>query len=206
MKLQSEAVLHKTELGAVRFDVSVDQAATVFAELIELGRSIAPSTPCAVLVQQTAEPGVELITGVVGSDDRFPPVLTLGVGGTAAELHRDRANAIVPIDQGDAIRLIEQLPLGATLLGYRGGPVYDTVALAELLVRLGDLALSLGRRLREVEINPIRVYVRGRGFSPWTSCSGSAIATNPCRPAWRRRATAAVPAERAVTAQGITKT
>jgi acyl-CoA synthetase (NDP forming) len=163
LKLQSGDVPHKTDVGAVRLDVPTKAAATVFAELAALGERLKADTPRDVLVQQMAPSGIDLLVGIVASDDGFPPVLSLGWGGVDADLHPDRACALLPLAPSAAAQLIEALPAARILDGYRGGPAYDRAALADLLVRLSDLAAALGERLAEVEINPVRVYPLGAG-------------------------------------------
>jgi hypothetical protein len=60
-----------------------------------------------------------------------------------------------PIDEQTAAEMLEELR-GATVLdGVRGRPPADRTALVRVLVALGDIALDLGDRLVELDINPL---------------------------------------------------
>ena len=47
--------------------------------------------------------------------------------------------------------------------GARGRPPADVTAAARVLVQLGELALDLGPRLRELDVNPLLVLPDGQG-------------------------------------------
>ena len=72
-------------------------------------------------VQRMAEPGVEMLVGVV-QDQHFGPVLACGAGGTATELVKDVAVRITPITRGEAARMVRSLKTFPLLDGYRGAP------------------------------------------------------------------------------------
>jgi acetate---CoA ligase (ADP-forming) len=164
LKLQSPAIPHKSDVGAVRPDVPVAEVGTIFLELLKIGQELAPGTVRGVLVQAVAPPSPELLIGVVGGDDGFAPVLSLGLGGTETDLHDDRAHTLLPVDRRAALRLIDGLRAARLLLGgFRGRPAADVDALAELIVKVGDLCGALGDRLLELEINPVRVYPADAG-------------------------------------------
>ncbi len=163
MKLQSPAILHKTEVRGVRYGVPTAEAAKVCRELLGIGHALAPDDLLGVLVQAVAPPGLEMIVGIVSSGHSFPPVLSIGVGGTNADLYCDRAQALLPVDRNCVLALIGRLRAGKVLRGFRGQPAADVGALAEVVVRLSDAATALGGRLSELEINPLRVFTDGQG-------------------------------------------
>ena len=53
--------------------------------------------------------------------------------------------------------MIERLRSLPLLTGYRGRPAADLDQIADALVRLGNLAVSAGSRLRELDVNPLFV-------------------------------------------------
>jgi acyl-CoA synthetase (NDP forming) len=164
LKLQSPAIPHKSDVGAVRPDVPLAEVGPVFLELMKIGAEIAPGTLRGVLVQAVAPPGPELLIGVVAAADGFPPVLSVGRGGTETDLHDDRAHALLPVDRDEALRLIDRPRAVRSLLtGFRGRPAADAAALADLIVKVGELCGALGDRLLELELNPVRVYPAGGG-------------------------------------------
>lgn len=51
-----------------------------------------------VLVQELLPSGVELLVGVQGGKHGYPPVLTVGMGGTTTELYPDVVSGLGPVD------------------------------------------------------------------------------------------------------------
>ncbi len=151
LKAVGPGLEHKTERGAVRLGVTTDRAAAVVDEL-------ATSVPglAGVLVQQEVPDGLELLVGGRGGRDGWPPVLTVGRGGTATEIHRDLASALAPIGPDAARALLRRLRCWPLLDGYRGAPPLDVEAAVDAIVRIGA-ALAARPDLDELEINPLIV-------------------------------------------------
>ena len=161
-KLQSRAIAHKTEIGGVRLGLPDIAALHVaFAELMEIGERVAPGAIDGVLIEPMAAPGVEMILGVV-RDAVFGPVLTLGAGGVTAELFRDVARRLAPVDEAAARAMLADLKSAALLGGFRGAPAADTDALADLAARVSALAAALPA-IAEIELNPVIVHADGKG-------------------------------------------
>ena len=55
-----------------------------------------------------------------------------------------------------------QLKSAVLLRGFRGAPPVDLEAVADIVVRLGDFVLA-NPSVREVDINPVIAYSKGRG-------------------------------------------
>ena len=98
LKIQSAALTHKTEAGAVRVGVApadVEQTAT---EMLAAVQRAAPDAAIdGILVQRRADPGLELLVGVEGAQNGYPPVVTVGLGGAATELLRDVTSGLAPL-------------------------------------------------------------------------------------------------------------
>ena len=103
--------------------------------------------------------GVELLVAVDGGRDGWPPVLTVGHGGTATEVHRDVAHALAPVDRSTARALLASLRCWPLLAGHRGRPGVDLDAAVDAVVRLSRAAGVPG--LGEVEVNPLVLGPRG---------------------------------------------
>jgi acyl-CoA synthetase (NDP forming) len=150
LKAQGATLVHKTEIGGVALGLRSGRAVEkAWAEM----RVRAGAEMTAGLVQPMAEPGVELIAGVV-RDDTFGPLVLFGMGGTMAELLGDRTVRVAPLsdmDAADAVRSLRATPL---LTGYRGSDPVDLAGLEDLLVRLGLLAHEV-RELAELDLNPV---------------------------------------------------
>ncbi len=153
LKAVGSEILHKTELGAVRTGLEgVEQVAGAAVAMEEALRRAGVGRE-GFLVQAMAEPGVEMLVGVV-SDQMFGPVLACGAGGTQAELLGDVSVRVCPISPPDAGQMIRGLATFPLLTGYRGGPVADLDALEELLLRVSAM-VDAHHEIAELDLNPV---------------------------------------------------
>jgi acetyltransferase len=156
VKILAPEIQHKTELGGVHLDITND------AEL-EHALSRLAAIPLRAerryLVEEMAPPGLELLVGAV-RDASFGPAVTVGLGGVFAEALRDSVTRLAPLSVEAALEMIAELRAAELLSGFRGGPPLDRMAVAEALVKLGDL-LWREPSISEFEVNPLRVYSRG---------------------------------------------
>ena len=86
-------------------------------------------------------------------------MVTVGMGGTLAEIYRDYAVRVAPVSAAEAAEMIEEVRGFAVLRGYRGKPPGDIAALAEAIAALSTLAALPAPAVLEAEINPL--IVRG---------------------------------------------
>jgi len=143
--------IHKTELGLVRTGISsTEEVATVFAELQKT-----MSNDGQILLQKQMQGYPELIVGLI-RDPQFGPCVMCGFGGILAEVLADSVFAVAPLNRSDAFGLIDRLKTQKLLNGFRGFPAVDRDALADILVRLGQLGVSFPQ-IKEVDINPMIV-------------------------------------------------
>ena len=158
VKLVSTDILHKTELGGVKLELT--SAAQVEDAVRAMQASITQLRPDAKIdgffVSQMVTNGVETILGV-HRDPAFGPVLTFGLGGVLVELLQDTVCALVPIGIDHARAMIGRIKTAPLLTGYRGGPMHDVEALASAIVGVSTFAARHRSRLRSLEINPLRV-------------------------------------------------
>jgi len=156
LKLSSHLLLHKTESGAVITGVNSDESLEKSFEQMKQNISkLADNVKSSVQIQiqKQVEKGIEVIVGVK-RDANFGPVLMFGAGGTLAELIADRNLHILPIDQTQAIELIKESKVFKLLNGFRGAKPYTLETLADLIVKLSQLA-QINDRISEIEINPV---------------------------------------------------
>jgi acyl-CoA synthetase (NDP forming) len=85
------------------------------------------------------------------------------VGGVAAEVMHDTVLRLAPVGLDEALAMIDSLRGAPLLRGYRGGSPADSIALAECIVALTEMAAQLGERLLDAEINPLFVLPAGQG-------------------------------------------
>ncbi len=153
VKAAGPAVVHKTELGAVRTGLESAAEAADAAAAIDGALAAAGVNREALLVQSMVEPGVEMLIGVV-ADPMFGPVLACGAGGTQAELLGDVAVRVCPIVAEEAGEMVSSLKTFPLLTGYRGAPAVDLDALEDLLLRVGAM-VEAHREIVELDLNPV---------------------------------------------------
>lgn len=163
MKLLSETIVHKSDIGGVRLNLASDDDVTeAFAAIAEAGRKAEPDVAPRVLVQQQVPGGVEVILGA-RVDEVFGPMVMVGAGGILAEVISDVAFRLAPIGIDEARGMIADTKVARILAGIRGRPRCDVEALAEAIAGLSRSIASADGRLREIEINPLFVQTDGEG-------------------------------------------
>jgi acetyltransferase len=160
VKLHSETVTHKTDVGGVRLDVGSEAEvraafSAIQAQVTEragsghfLGVTVQTMVPPAAKID-----GYELILGST-IDRQFGPVVMFGAGGQLVEVFLDRALALPPLNSTLARRLMEQTRIWKALAGVRGRAPVDLVALEQLLVRFSNLVVEQPW-IQEIDVNPL---------------------------------------------------
>ncbi|MCA9969415.1 MAG: bifunctional acetate--CoA ligase family protein/GNAT family N-acetyltransferase [Anaerolineales bacterium] len=157
LKLNSETITHKTDVGGVRLDLALPEEVRHAYESME--RAVTQKYSAADFLGVTVQPmlnlkeGYELIIGA-SPDPQFGPVLLFGTGGTLVEVFRDRALGLPPLTTTLARRMMEETRIYHALLGVRGRPPVDLAALDALLVRFSQLVVEQ-RWINEIDINPL---------------------------------------------------
>jgi hypothetical protein len=164
LKVVSDDIPHKTELGLVAVGLASDEdLARAFQRLSErLDRLERPPSDAAFLVQEFVPDGVEVFAGVARDPD-FGLTLAFGMGGIAIEITRDFALRALPLREGDAEAMIAETRGAAMLGAIRGRPAADVKSLAACLNALGDFAQHNADVLQEIDLNPIKALPEGRG-------------------------------------------
>ncbi len=159
LKLLSDQVVHKSEHGLVRLDVSPTAAGAVYEELIAAATDLGVSD-ATVIVQPMVDAGVDLFVGA-DRDPVFGPVLVVGLGGVTVELFKDVAYAVAPVTPHQVRALVASLASFPLLDGFRGGPVYDLTRFTHLVAGISHLA-DRDPTIQELDLNPVRVFPDGR--------------------------------------------
>ncbi|WP_433364170.1 acetate--CoA ligase family protein [Actinoplanes sp. CA-142083] len=148
--LKAVGLLHKSDAGGVALRVSdAEELAVAFREM----RARLGDMPYSVERMAVLDDGVELIAGV-RRDPRFGPVLMVGLGGVYAEVLRDVAFALAPVDARRARELLEGLRTAALLHGVRDKSPVDLDAAARTVAALAGVAAA-HPEIAEIEINPL---------------------------------------------------
>jgi acetyltransferase len=156
LKLHSETITHKTDVGGVALNLP-DEAA-VRRAFGSIRNSVRGKAGEGHFQGVTVQPmiraeGYELILGS-SIDSQFGPVLLFGAGGQLVEVFQDRALALPPLNTTLARRVIERTKIATALNGVRGRKPVDMAELERLLVRFSSLVLEQSW-IKEIDINPL---------------------------------------------------
>jgi acyl-CoA synthetase (NDP forming) len=154
----SAALLHKTDVGAVKLNLG--SPAEVVSATEEVLAIRGPGGPIEqVLVCAMRDPGTELLVAVT-RDREWGELLTVGLGGIWVEVLGDTVCRLLPVSDEEIVRMLQELR-GSALLqaARRDGSGVDMAAVAEVIGRIARMGIALGRGLDTVEINPL--WVRG---------------------------------------------
>jgi acetyltransferase len=211
VKLHSETITHKTDVGGVQLNLPDEAAVRAAYEAIwdSVGNFASESDFLGVTVQpMVGAEGYELILGS-SIDSQFGPVILFGGGGQLVEVYKDRAVGLPPLNTTLARRVMERTKILTALKGVRGRKPVDLAALERLIVRFSYL-ITEQHWIKEIDINPLlaspegllaldaRVVLHPADLStpprlairpyptqyvqPWTFLDGTEVLIRPIRP------------------------
>ncbi len=156
LKLFSETITHKTDVGGVQLNLRDAKAVRGAYQLIE--KTVTEKAGKGHFLGVTVQPmakldGYEIIIGS-SADPQFGPVLLFGTGGQLVEVFKDRALGLPPLNSTLARRMMEQTKVYTALKGVRGRKAVDLGALEDLMVRFSHLVAEQ-RWIKEIDINPL---------------------------------------------------
>jgi acetyltransferase len=156
LKLYSETITHKTDVGGVRLNLCDPKA--VVGAFKQIEKSVNEKAGATHFQGVAVQPmirldGYELIIGS-SLDSQFGPVLLFGTGGQLVEVFKDSALALPPLNTTLARRLMEQTRIYKALKGVRGRKPVDLDALEKLMVQFSYLVVEQ-RWIKEIDINPL---------------------------------------------------
>ena len=156
LKLHSETVTHKTDVGGVKLNLK--DAEKVREAFKAIKDAVTEKASAQDFLGVTVQPmisleGYELIIGS-SIDPQFGPVLLFGTGGQLVEVFKDRALALPPLNTTLARRMVEQTKIYKALKGVRGRKPVDLAALDQLLARFSEL-IAEQPWIKELDINPL---------------------------------------------------
>ena len=158
LKLYSETITHKTDVGGVLLNLRTASAVRQAWRAIE--KSVTKKAGKEHFLGVTVQPmikldGYELIVGS-SVDPQFGPVLLFGTGGQLVEVFKDRALGLPPLNATLARRMMERTKIFTALKGVRGRKATNIAALEQLLVRFSQLVVEQPW-ISEIDINPLLV-------------------------------------------------
>ena len=158
LKLYSETITHKTNVGGVQLNLRT--ASAVRQAWRAIATAVAKKAGAEHFLGVTVQPmikldGYELILGS-SIDAQFGPVLLFGTGGQLVEVYKDRALGLPPLNATLARRMMERTRIFAALKGVRGRQPVNITALEQTLVRFSQLVIEQPW-IAEIDINPLLV-------------------------------------------------
>ena len=152
LKLHSQTITHKSDVGGVRLNLG--DAAAVRQAWRAIQSGVPEASFDGVSVQRMFRgPSLELICGF-RRDPAYGPVLIFGAGGVLVETLRDTVILLPPLSRMLVMDRIRQTRIFTALKGTRHFREVDLDALADLIIRVGELALA-APEIEELDINPI---------------------------------------------------
>jgi len=159
LKIQSPDIIHKLDVGGVALNIENEEVLrAVYHTMLKTVKKKAPEAKIdGITVQKMihTEEGVEMILGIK-KDPIFGTVMLVGMGGTKAELFKDRRLEFPPLNERLATHMLRSLKVYPLLEGYRGSKPKNIDKLIEVLIRLSYLAADYPE-IQELDINPLIV-------------------------------------------------
>src|SRR5215471_1059701 len=157
LKLFSETITHKTDVGGVQLNLKDE--ADVRQAFNDIKKTVSEKKGAEHFQGVTVQKMIKLSEGyelILGSsiDPQFGPVLLFGMGGQLVEVFKDKALGLPPLNTTLARRMIETTRIYKALQGVRGRKPVDLPALEKLMVGFSQLVAEQ-RWIRELDINPL---------------------------------------------------
>ena len=163
MKIVSQDIIHKSDAGGVKVGLkNKQQVSSSFSEIINNAKNYKKDANIkGVLVQQMIESARETILGAK-HDKLFGPLIMFGLGGIYVEALKDVIFRLAPINEQEAMKMVESIKTYKILKGIRGQPPSDINVLVECLQRLSQLVTDFPE-ITEFDMNPLLVLEEGKG-------------------------------------------
>ena len=162
LKIISEDVLHKSDVGCVKLGLSTPEAVdSAFDEVTANARTFKHDARIAgaLLSKMEESGGVEVIIGGL-NDPTFGQTLMFGLGGVYVEVMRDVSFRVCPITPDDADQMIRELGGFPLLAGIRGGKSVHLESLRTALLNVSTFLIE-NPRIAQLDLNPVKVHEHG---------------------------------------------
>lgn len=162
LKIASDKILHKTDIGGVVVNVTTkEEAEQTFEKIMANAKKAHPDVvPDGVEVQKMMPNGHEVLIGML-RDDQFGPIIGFGMGGVYVNLIND---VCFKLGSGISDEVIDDqinsTKISKLLKGYRGEKPSDIDSVKDTLKRVTKLTLDFPE-IKELDINPVFVYEEG---------------------------------------------
>ncbi|KAH3743622.1 acetyl-coenzym A synthetase [Pelomyxa schiedti] len=160
LKLLSETITHKSDVGGVLLNIDSDEAVRLGFETIKMNlQKCHPDTWQTHFLGVTVQPMInasESLELLLGShtDAQLGPVVVFGTGGKLVEVFKDTAVGLPPLDATLVEMMMKQTKIFKALGGVRGSKPVDLDKLMAIIISFGDM-ISNHPLIKECDINPL---------------------------------------------------
>jgi acetyltransferase len=156
VKAEAESVVHKSEMGGVKLNLSTPDA--VQSAVHEMQKNITVEG-LRFLVQKQLPEGLEVIIGAK-AEERLGHVIMFGLGGIFVEIMKDVVFTLTPVTDTEAKEMIASIKGAPLLTGVRGRKGVDRNALIDTIQRVSRMVSDIPEIL-EMDLNPVMAYETG---------------------------------------------
>jgi len=163
MKIASLQIVHKSDAGGVKVNLSSDkEVRDAFKVIVDNAKKYDSKAEIkGVLIVEMVKGGKEMIIGSK-LEPGFGPVVMLGMGGIYVEILKDVTFRLAPFTDQEANDMISSIKTKKLLEGVRGEKPSDVEKLSECIQRLSQLVTDF-REIKELDMNPVLVMEEGEG-------------------------------------------
>ena len=165
MKIISQDIMHKSDVGGVMLGITADQAESKFNEMIATVSKNMPSAKLeGILFAEMIDldDGCEFILGAK-KDPNLGTAIMVGLGGIYVEIFKDVVFGFPPLAGDEIDRMLHMLQSKHILDGARGQDPLDVDALKGSIQAMSHLLQDFPD-IEEVDLNPILVMKKGMGL------------------------------------------
>lgn len=161
LKIWSPDIIHKTDVGGVKTNVTSEQDVKDVFDLMmyRIPKKAPQADILGISVEKMCTQGKEVILGMT-RDPRFGPLMMFGMGGKLVEVLEDVVFYPAPLTAEEAKEMLVRTKTYDLLRGTRGEEAVDIDAIAEGLQRLSQLVTEFPQ-IKEMDINPYVVGPEG---------------------------------------------
>ncbi len=163
MKIVSTDIIHKSDLGGVRLNISNNDMVSDAFDIMTLriGQRAPGAQIEGIYVEKMVGRGMEVIIGM-NRDPHFGPMLMFGLGGIFVETMENVTFHLAPITEDEALQMLKSTRSYQILQGKRGQKGLDLAAIANGLQRISQLTTDFPQ-IAELDITPYIVGEMGTG-------------------------------------------
>ena len=163
MKIVSPDVVHKSDVGGIKLQISSPEEVRDTFDLLTLrvSRRAPEAGLNGIYVEKMCGHGLEVILGMT-CDPQFGPMLMFGLGGIFVDVLKDVSCYLAPVTADEAMQMLLETRSYALLKGARGQADVDLSAITGGLQRISQLAIDFPQ-VTELNINPFVVGSVGAG-------------------------------------------